>query len=383
MRAVGDELLEQAVAEISLRDPSFLERHSVGLGGLDHDLVEGLARRGVRLDGKGAQPLVANVLADSARDALAADEGRLPLRPAPRQALDLDAAYERRSAEGVDYLVRRTGSRWLVLVNAVGVPLALWSRLLADPDHDYRILVVEPAGSDLVEGGMHADSPLDADVERIQRVLQAEGIDRFSVLGWCSGGRTAVELAGREGSRVEALVLASASFRGAGGGSARPTQFEEDVGAVFGSVRRNPASAAFLSEMLVKSQGMAPSVDDANLLFRLPDRSQAAHLTAPFANGEALRCYAARLASDWAHPLEAALAQVTAPVLAITGAHDHILDNAVTLSVLRTSIPDAAAVEVSGAGHYVHDLQYPYFRMVLDAFLAGRPAPASARVRVV
>ena len=383
MRAVGDGLLEEAVAEISLRDPSFLERHGVGLRGLDESLVDGLARRGVRVEATGAQPMVAGVLADSARDAAAADEGRLPLRPAPRQTLDLAADYERRSAGGVDYLVRRQGSRWLVLVNAVGVPLALWSRLLADPEHDYRILVVEPAGSDLVGGGMRADSPLDADVERIQQVLQAEGVDRFGVLGWCSGGRTAVELAAREGTGVEALVLASASFRGAGGTGARPTQFEEDVGAVFGSVRRNPASAAFLSDMLVKSQGMAPSVDDANLLFRLPDRDQAARLTAPFADGEALRFYSARLASDWAHPLEAALAQVTAPVLAITGAHDHILDNAVTLTVLRSRIPQAAAVEVSGAGHYVHDLQYPYFRMVLDAFVSGQAAPPSARVRVV
>ena len=383
MGAVGEALLDEAVAEISLRDPTFLERHGVSLAGVDERLSHGLARRGVRIDGDGAQPLVARLLADSALDAEAADEGRLPLQPAPRQPLDLEGAYERRSIGEVDYLVRRTGSRWLVLVNAVGVPLALWSRLLADAEHDYRVLVIEPGGSRLVEGGMHAQIGLEPDVERIRQVLDAEGVDRFAVVGWCSGGRTAVELAAREGARLDRLVLASASFRGADGTGGRPTQFEEDVAAVFGSVRRNPASAAFLSDMLVKSQGVAPSVDDAALLFRLPDRSRAPLLTAPFANAEALRCYAFRLASDWDHALADALARITAPVLAVTGAHDHILDNAVTLSVLRASIPDAAAVEIAGAGHYVHDLQYPYFLMLLDAFLAGRPAPTAARVRVV
>ena len=38
---------------------------------------------------------------------------------------------------------------------------------------------------------------------------------------------------------------------------------------------------------------------------------------------------------------------------------------------------------MSGAGHYIHDLQYPYFRWILGEWLAVHSAPTStARVRV-
>jgi pimeloyl-ACP methyl ester carboxylesterase len=368
MGRIAEHLLDEAVAEITLRDPTFLERHPVGP-----------PEAGGAVD----QPGMARMLADSDTDARAAEAGTVPLRPAPRRpfAEALAADYDRRSANGVAYMLRRQGARWLVLVNAVGVPLALWSRLLADPDHDYRVLVVEPPGSSLTDGGMTSAAGLDVEVERIEQVLTAEGVGRLGVVGWCSGGRVAVELAARLGERVDALVLASTSLRGAGPSDTRPTQFEEDVAAVFASVGASPGSAGFLSKMLVKSQGIAPAVDQDALLFRLPDRDHAPLLTAPFASADALLNYARRMAADREHATAEALSRVASPILAIGGTHDHIVDNAHTLSVLRAHARRVDAAEVSGAGHYTHDLQYPYFRMLLDDAMAGLPPTPAARVR--
>jgi pimeloyl-ACP methyl ester carboxylesterase len=384
MGRIAEQLLDEAVAEIVFRDPTFLERRAVGLtvtGGLEAGFTY-LAKQGVLPGEVGDQPLLARILAAGVADADAAEKGAIALRPAPRRdfAPDLAEDYDRKTVDGIDYLARRKGRRWLVLINAVGVPLGLWSRLLTDPDHDYRILVVEPPGSDLVEGGMRSDAGLEIEVDRIEKVLAAEGVDRLGVVGWCSGGRVAVELAARQADRIAALVMASTSLRGAGAGESRPTQFEADVAAVFASVGNSPGSAGFLSRMLVKSQGAAPSVAEDAALFRLPRQDHAPLLTAPFASGEALVNYAARLAADREHATAEALARIKAPILAIGGAHDHIVDNAATVSVLKAHATQVASVEITGAGHYAHDLQYPYFRMLLDDAMAGRPPTSTARV---
>ncbi len=383
MGLILESLLDEAVAEVTSRDPAFLQGRPVGLDPTS-SAASLFSRRGVTAEASGAQPLLARMLCESLADAAEADAGRLPLAPSPRRAFDaVLAGYDRRCVDGVDYLVRRGGSRPLVLVNAVGIPLHVWSRLLGDDRHDYRILVVAPAGSDLIDGGMRSDPGLHADVDRIERVLDAEGLDRFAVLGWCSGGRTAVELAARHGDKVETLVLLSTTFRGEGTDDARLTQFEEDIGAVLGSIQRNPTSADFLSTMLMKSQGAAPAPVEDGLLFRLPHRDHVAALAAPFVSGDVLRLYTARLASDRTHDIGEALARAKAPLHAITGAHDHILNNATTLALLRKHATSVSATEVSGAGHYAHDLQYPYFRMLLDDALTGRSPSPAARVRRV
>jgi pimeloyl-ACP methyl ester carboxylesterase len=382
MGATAETLLDEAVTEIAARDPTFLSRHSLDIPQEFRSLIAAIERQGGRT-GPSGQTLVADCLIAGARDAEDAESGRLPLAAAPAPARTALADYVRRTTRGVNYLVRQKGARWLVLVNAVGIPLSIWMRLLGDPDLDYRILVVEPADSPLMEGGMRSNGGIHADVSRIEQVIEAEGVERFSVLGWCSGGRMAVELAARLGDRVDALVLASASFRGAGTGDMHLTQFEEDIGAVFSSVERNPASADFLSDMLVKSQKVAPKPEDGSTLFRLPRQDHAAALVAPFVSGEVLRLYAARLAADRLHPIADAISRLRAPVSLIGGAHDHILNNAATLALLQANTPQVRAAWIRGAGHYAHDLQYPYFRMLLEEAITHAPPSPAARVQRV
>ena len=279
----------------------------------------------------------------------------------------------------LNYLVRQKGERWLLVINALGIPLGVWSRLLADAGHDYRVLMVESAGSHLVDGGMRADADLASDVERIVRVLDAEAVDSVDVIGWCSGGRVAVQLAAEQSHRVSALILTSTTFRGAEGCDVGPTQFEEDIGGIFDSVSRSPETAGFLSELLVNSSKLTqPAVEDA-ILFRQPAQAHAAALAAPLTNGEDLKRYCRRIASDKTHFTGVALSRVQAPILAIAGSHDHVVSNAHTWGTLGAHARRLSSAVISGAGHYAYDLQYPYFRMLLDAFTQGRPF-AGARI---
>jgi len=397
MTDIAKELVAEAVAEIALRDPGFLDRQEVtiapaavlaeaylahplfagwGASGIEGRLIQGqgwLEAQGVHGRVADTDPLLSRMLADSVMDAFAAEEGLIGLRPAPRRSQSdvMDQDYERGSVSGTDYIRRKAGERWLLVVNAIGVPLSLWSRLIGDPRHEDRVLAVAPSAGDLLQGGMAAEGGVDADVERIRRVLDAEKVDRLTVVGWCSGGRIAVELAAREPDRVDLLVLASCSFRGAGTDEPAPTRFEEDAGEIFAGVRRSPATAGFLSNMLVQSQGATPETSDAAALFRLPRKEHGKGLTAPFASAEALVAYSNRLAADRGHATAEALARVRAPIMAVGGPHDHIISNAATLAVLKAGETAVAAIGISGAGHYAHDLQYPYFRMILDDARAG------------
>jgi pimeloyl-ACP methyl ester carboxylesterase len=405
---IAEDLLDEALSEIRRRDPVFLKHRNIDLPQAgdaaafypEHPLFLALgeaatvdrlargfaflARRGLR-SRAGPPSLLGRLLCDSIVDAFAAEAGLIALRPAgPPPALGavLAADYDQRCTDGVPYSVRRRGSRWLLLVNAVGMPLSVWSALLADPAHDFRVLVID-GGRDDLDRPCAMDRTLEDEVEAIRRILAGEAAQDVTVLGWCSGGRVAAEVAALEPGRVAQLILASATFRGAMADVAPLTRFEQDVDALFASIRRDPGSAAGLSRMLVQAQGAAcPAADEAALL-RLPAEARAADLTAPFATADRLRAYAARLAGDHGHDAGETLARIAAPVLAISGAQDQVIANENTLAVLRASTRRLSAVEIRGAGHYAQDLQYAYFRMLLEDAAAGRPPTACARVNVL
>lgn len=409
MALATDNILLDVFGEVTLRDPTFFTRQPVGFEPIStlveryrsHPLFAAVgdaaierqlaaaqaffAARGLqRAEQPAAQSRLAHVLCDAAMDAMAADTGLIPLRaPARRSeafAEVLASDYDMRATPGgVTYLVRKGGRRWLLIVGAVGIPVAAWSRLLGDTDHDYKVLVVESAGCDLIAGGQSGEADLISDTARIARVLDAEGVEAIDVVGWCSGGRIAVQLAADEPERVQSLILISASLRGVAGSDVKATQFEEDINGIFDAVTRSPGTAGFLSDLLMNSNKLAqPPVEDA-ALFRLPAREQAAALVAPLATGEDLKRYAARIAADKAHATAVSLAAVLAPILAIAGRHDHVISNAHTWETLKACAPQTVNAVISGAGHYGYDLQYPYFLMLLDAFTQGRPF-AAARI---
>jgi pimeloyl-ACP methyl ester carboxylesterase len=273
------------------------------------------------------------------------------------------------------------------LINAIGIPLTIWGRFLSDPTHDFRIIMVQSRCGELIEGGMSGSASISVDSADIDDVLDYEAVERADVLGWCNGGRVAVDYAGRNPGRVRSVVLLSPSIQGIAGVEPHPSAFEDSLEKVFKALDAHPRLASGLIRLLLESQdsrvsasGQPRAVTD---IFDRPAREYASALLVPLSHSDSLFNYCRQVRAAAGHPIHGSVASIERPILLITGDHDGIVNNAHTLEGLRAWARDLVHVSVSGAGHYIQDLQYPYFRMCLNEFLAnGRQPISSARMRV-
>jgi pimeloyl-ACP methyl ester carboxylesterase len=343
-----------------------------------------LRDRGVQLqESRDIDDPVSRLVFDALLDAFAAAEGRLPIHASPLQAQPTEQIVaeqydERRTPGGRRYVIRRHGDQPLLIVNALGITLGLWNKLLGDDSHKFRIIVVENRCGDLLSGGMDSDVALTQHADDIDEVLRHEHLDRLHVLGWCNGGRIAIDLVTRFSHKVELLTLLSPTLRGTEGHSQPGSPFEDRLEQIFTTVKKNPALATPLVKMISRFtqppdwDGLAadPSAR-AKALFALPARENAAAFLAPMSTPPFLLNYARRTAADEAYPMSRTLSTLAAtgiPVFLITGSGDTMVSNPATYGALHNNGVPLLHAEVSGAGHYIQDLQYPYFLWLLQSF---------------
>jgi pimeloyl-ACP methyl ester carboxylesterase len=411
-------LLDDALSELSRRDDSYLARFPLplpdpaafarahgggaGAGGLPAHAVETAleegnahlrARYATQADASGT--FLAEWVAAVALDAYSAAGRRMRLESAagPARAVReaFAADYELRSAGGADYYVRRRGAHPVVLVSATGVPIEAWQRFLSDSSHDYKLLVPVRRHGDLFAGGISADVRLEDEAADMLAMVEREALAGVHVLGWCNGARPAVELAALLGERAASLTFTTPMLKGIAGVQPAWTRYAKDLQMVLDIVGKDPRTAKSLAKRIGEMAGpidwskVAP--DDAEAreeIFRLPNRRHLERLVEPLLSAGSLVNVARRVVSDETHPTMERLAELRLPVLALVGSHDIIVSNQITLDALRRAGGRAAIRSVAGAGHDVHDLQYPYFRYALDAFVGRGEAPVpSARLRAV
>ncbi len=417
MRTKFYTLIDAALSEIIRRDETYASRFplilnspaalaekylthpncaSLAAGDLERALEDGFAYlakswpAGSRASEDG-DPL-SEIFAATIVDAHCANEGILPLAAGgydpertARDALKRDY-NELRLANGQRYFIRERGTKPLFLINAAGVPIDVWRRFLGDPSHDFKIVVAERASGDLFAGGLQRNVVIADEAENFAAILEQEHVEDVTVLAWCNGARVAVDLAGRCPERISSLVLVAPTLRSKIKSlDTKPCPFEIGLHPVLEAVAARPELAPILAQT-ISQQAQSPdwnSLTDsptrrAEALFRLPPKDIAPGLMAPLATGDSLLTLARQVPADEAYPIADALARLRARLMLILGRHDQIVSDAFTRSLMRPSQHPVEAV-IEGAGHYIHDLEYPYFRMSLAAFLDGRDPPASAR----
>jgi pimeloyl-ACP methyl ester carboxylesterase len=393
------------VDEIEARVPGFFDANVLTMNGEDlTDALEGSPEelggaverawesRGVRREGGRTSEPVARELLRGVRDATRPD---LVCGAGHPEAIDVAALLGseytefRGSSGAINAFVSKRPGRPLLLLNALGLSIQIWSRFLQGT-HEHQVILPVLPSCDALNGGMTRTTSARQLASALGDLLRDLALPQVDVLAWCNGGRIGIELLRQADAAIGRLVLLSPTFRGGITPGGRTSPYEDSLDKLFSLVASQPDRAAAVSAMLRLPQPVPDwqrlarkPVERAWQLFSMPRKAFDTAMVEPMAKPESLVHYVQRTYLDEAISAEAPLPLPGDRIVLIQGSHDAIVDNVQTRQWLEARAPGFTAYEVSGAGHYVHDLQYPYLVHLLHRTLvAGAPdIDLPARIR--
>ena len=411
MNGIFEALIGDALSEITRRDATFLSESGIPLrpsidcllrrrptwfadqdqamsAGIERVLAEGVLE--IETQEADSVDAVSRVLAESVLDAYSASIGELRLRATPNVSearVTLSKTYSIHSGRRIRYFVREGGSRLVLLVSATGITIDIWRYLLGDEDHDLRIVVPERRIGDLHQGGFREYTDIAAEMEDLGDIIETVGADGIELLAWCNGARLAISLASRYPESIRSVTLLCPMLTNIEE-PFEPGSFERNLYQILGTARRQPRLAGFLSEMIRKQLKLPtwkeiPSVSTrGNTLLELPPHDLAEMLLAPLIEPESLINVAKRVDADQQQITAGDLRSLDIPVLLILGSHDGVINNSYAHRVVSKVAGPFTGILLSGGGHYIQDLQYSYFKMVLNDFFEQTYTAASPAARL-
>lgn len=263
------------------------------------------------------------------------------------RAADAPRRLAVRDAGGLRYRAGGRGGEPLVLLNALGQGLAPWSRLIDRLLRRHRLLTWEPRGLD----PDRPPSTLSGHVDDLAAVLDAEGVDRCHLVGWCTGAKVAVRYHHKRPDRIGSMILLNGAFKHDGWDPALDSDYERNIAAVCRSLDRNPDGAA---RALALFAGDGTAVDPSTLpggVLALPHRDLAPELRRPYRSAGTLLRYARQLLDFWRYDATAGAAEVGAACLFVAAEYDRVSSPA-GVRYAAGQFPTARYVEVGGATHY-------------------------------
>jgi pimeloyl-ACP methyl ester carboxylesterase len=412
MNSTFYKLLDNTMAEVCLREPEYTSSFPISVpleemapaysqhplceqlpsGAIEQALAEGLAYVGKgwtkASEPSAAKDPVAQFLCDCIVDAYCADQGLLSLQPhnGPKQSIAevLEQYYSKRQTPGgLSYFVRNGGSRPLLLINATGTPIAIWTKFFADTTHDFKIILPQRRGSDLFRGGLQQHVDIRKDSEDLASILDAESLEQSDVLAWCNGARVAVDLANYRPSQISSMVFLGPMIKGVQGVPPSPSNFERDLQPLLDAVSKESSLAAFMAKVIAK-QPTSPDwkrwanapTNRAQALFAMPAKEHAGAMVAMLTEAQSFINIARRVASDESYPMNQALGKLQHRTMVIMGADDNIVSNQLFSSAMKQICRNSMSkVVLEGSGHYIQDLQYHYFRWLLTEYFKNGKSP--------
>ncbi|HEV7368933.1 alpha/beta hydrolase [Arenibaculum sp.] len=399
-----------AIDEIAARDGGYLSRFGLPWPDADHlleryraeladtgwspsMLTAALAsgRERASRDARVVEPDGRHALADwiglSSVDAYCMEEGSLAAAPVD------PASLRTRLSSGFDYVeapgghgafVAKSGDTPLLLLNATGVPLAVWRQLIFDRSHPFKLVIPNRGQSSILDGGLDTFLDIEGEASGTLAAVTQAGIRDFHILAWCNGARLALEVGRRAGGLARSMALLSPMFKGTADVPAALSRYERDLQSLLDVVLANPDYA---EQFIRHVPGMAAPVEWGKLppddgrhvevLLGLPRDVDRMALLQPLLSPSSMANVARRVASDERQPTLQVLDRLTIPLFVLLGSHDNIISNRAVLNVLSRSTSQACVMRLHGAGHYLHDLQYGYLRHSLTHWTATLKAPPS------
>jgi len=229
-----------------------------------------------------------------------------------------------------------------------------WAPLVRELEDEFHCLMIDLPGHGQSLGQPEEAYSVAGATEAVVKVLDAEGVSSCVLVGYSMGGRVALSLALRHSSRVERLILESASpgLRSKAEraerrtvDAERATRIEDDLDAFLADWYRLPLFASLARHDLVDAMIRTRSENDPAELAR------------------ALRGMSpGRQTSFWER-----LDEIACPTLVLTGALDD--KYAAITEETAARIDTAQRVVLPKAGHNVHAERPSSFLEVLHQFL--------------
>ncbi len=271
---------------------------------------------------------------------------------------DTDSSFVQ-SFDGTVIAVRRFGSASstpLLVCNAVGADMVMWSKSLVDVVRERPIVTWDLRGlleseaprSDRIDAGAHAEDAMAA--------LDDTDADDFVIASWSNGTRIALEIAHRYPDRVRALVLISGAQGYSVTSSIRHLEIAGFLPTVMGVAKH---FAGFLEGPLrgltsrpelaglVRQSGLVGATADIPALVEVLQGMARCDLRSLLATYEAL-------AGD---PASDILETIEAPTLVIAGEKDHFT-SVRHMGKMTQDIPGARMVVYEKASHYL-PIEFP------------------------
>lgn len=248
----------------------------------------------------------------------------------------------------------------VVIVNAIGMGLEYWDRLIdrLSPDHRVVIWKLRTAGN------------LDDQVADVAAIVEEVAQGPVHLVGWCSGPKVCLRYAAAHPERVASMVFLSGTY----GDPSTETDYQKRLGKVFELLERSPGMAKAVRGILTDSTAVAAGLSeqagdfaqDPEVLARA-DPSLHSALVAPYRSDESILAYVKQIRDFWSRSLDAG---VSAPTLVVGAELDRVALSRLGLEFAQ-SLPRGRFVEMPGATHYcMYDRPDEVADLIRD-FLAG------------
>jgi|GEM_PF-1639722 len=272
-------------------------------------------------------------------------------------------------------------SQTLVIINAFGQSLSFWDRIIGNLLQQFHVIIWQSRGTTSKSGGLDSALPLLEHVNDLKRIVDAEDVKSFHVLGWCTGPKLALEFQSRYPKQVKSMTFLTGAFKGTAGTQSADTLYEKSMEPLCRLVAANPEVAGSLLEYLkavLTGKSIAFGTDSlsdskryVSDVLSLINKNLKPLVIEPFLNEKSVVCYARQLLDFWSYDISDLAKNVRIPTLFITSELDTIASSA-SSDAVHQLIPNSIYVEIQGATHYPHYEQPELLLDLLSFFIQKR-----------
>ena len=272
--------------------------------------------------------------------------------------------------DGLQYHVFGDTGPTVIIVNAIGMGLRYWARLIDRLAHDHRVVIWELRTTT----GNGRVATLDDQAGDIAAIVEEVAAGPVHLVGWCSGPKLCLRYAAAHPDRVAAMVFLAGTY----GDPSSETSYQKRLGKVFELLERSPGMATTVRGMLTDSASVAAGLSEQaggdfaqepEVLARADPGLQSS-LIAPYRSDESTLAYARQIRDFWSCSLDADARAAASPTLVVAAELDRVASPKLGLEVAK-ALPKARFVEMPGATHYcMYDRPDEVAAMIRNFFAA-------------